>query len=129
MARRAGRPGGAPRRRPEQVGEIVRQVIAEALTRDVRDPRIGLVTLTRVETTPDLSHARVYVALPAGRDDAEQERALAGLRSAAGFLRARVARALTTRITPELHFEVDRGAAHAARINTLLAELRPKEPE
>ena len=127
MARKADRPG-ASRRRPEQVGELVRQVIAEALTREVRDPRIGLVTLTRVETSPDLSHARVFVAVPGDTAEAEQERVLAGLRSAAGFLRGKVARALSTRITPELHFELDRGAEHAARINTLLAELRP-EPE
>lgn len=124
MPRRAGRPGGASRRRPEQVGELVRQVIAEALTREVRDPRIGLVTLTRVEASPDLSHARVFVAVPGDLAEAEAERVLSGLRSAAGFLRNKVARALSTRITPELHFELDRGAEHAARINTLLAELR-----
>ena len=102
----------------------MRQVIAEALTREVRDPRIGLVTLTRVETSPDLSHARVFVAVPADRAEADAERVLSGLQSAAGFLRTKVARALPTRITPELHFELDRGAEHAARINTLLAELR-----
>ncbi len=128
MARNAGRSGG-PRRRPEQVGEVVRQVIAEALSRDVRDPRIGLVTLTRVETSGDLSHAKVFVAFPAGAPEAEQERALAGLRSASGFLRSRVARALPTRVTPELHFEMDRGAEHAARINALLAELRPESED
>ena len=122
MSRRADRPGGASRRRPEPVGELVRQVIAEALAREVRDPRIGLVTLTRVETSPDLSHARVFVAVSGDR--AEAERALSGLQSAAGFLRNKVARALSTRITPELHFELDRGAEHAARINTLLAELK-----
>jgi ribosome-binding factor A len=128
VGRRAGRPGGASRRRPEQVGELVRQVIAEALAREVRDPRVGLVTLTRVETSPDLSHARVFVALPGDLPEADQERVLAGLSSAAGFLRSKVARALSTRITPELHFEQDRGAEHAARINSLLAELR-QEPE
>lgn len=129
MARRAGRPGGPGRRRPGQVGEVIRQVVAEALTREVRDPRIGLVTLTRVEATPDLSHARIYVALPGDSSAADLERALTGLRSAAGFLRGKVARALSTRVTPELHFEIDRGAEHAARINALLAELRQgREP-
>ena len=128
MPRRAGRAGGGPRRRPEQVGELVRQVIAEALTREVRDPRIGLVTITRVESSPDLSHARVFVAVPGDLPEGEGERVLTGLRSAAGFLRGKVARALSTRITPELHFELDRAAEHAARINTLLAELH-REPE
>jgi ribosome-binding factor A len=103
-------------------------VIAEALTREVRDPRIGLVTITRVETSPDLSHARVFVAVSGELADGDGERVLAGLRSAAGFLRGKVARALSTRTTPELHFELDRGAEHAARINSLLAELH-REPE
>ena len=102
-------------------------MVAEALAREVRDPRIGLVTVTRVEVSGDLGHARIFVAL-AGEAEPEVERVLAGLRSAAGFLRGRVARALATRTTPELHFELDRGAEHAARINAMLAELR-REPD
>lgn len=108
---------------------MVRQVIAEALSREIRDPRIGLVTLTRVETSADLSHAKVFIALPTEAPESDHERALTGLRSAAGFLRTRVARALPTRVTPEIHFELDRGAEHAARINALLAELRPETEE
>lgn len=112
----------ASRRRPGQVGEIVRQVLAEALTREIRDPRVGLVTVTRVEVSGDLSHANVYVM--AGADEDERLRALEGLRSAAGFLRSKVARALSTRTIPELHFELDRGLEHAARINAVLADLK-----
>jgi ribosome-binding factor A len=113
---------GASRRRPEQVAELIRQVLAEALTRDVRDPRVGLVTLSRIAVSGDLSHATVFLMVPG--DEAERERALEGLRSAAGFLRTRVAKALSTRITPELHFELDRGMEHAARVNAMLAELK-----
>ena len=113
-------------RRPEQVAETVRQAVTDALTRgEVRDPRVGLVTVTAVHVTSDLSHARVLVA-PAG-DDAAKERALEGLRSAAGFLRAKVARSLSTRTVPELHMELDRGLEHAARINALLEGLK-QEP-
>ena len=113
-------------RRPEQVAETVRQAVTDALMRgEVRDPRVGLVTVTAVHVTNDLSHARVLVA-PAG-DDAAKERALEGLRSAAGFLRAKVARGLSTRIVPELHIELDRGLEHAARINALLEGLK-REP-
>ena len=123
-----GRGAGGARRRPEQVAEVVRQVVAEALTREVRDPRIGPVTLTRIEVSADLSHARIAVAVPAEDDgDETARRTLAGLRSAAGFLRAKVARALATRTTPELHFEIDEGFRHAARINAMLAELRQTE--
>ena len=116
---------GGGRRRPEQVSQIVRQVVAEAISRDVRDPRIGLVTITRVEVSGDLSHAKLYVAAPG--EDADRERALEGLDSAAGFLRSRIAKALATRTVPELHFELDRGLEHATRINAMLADLRREE--
>jgi ribosome-binding factor A len=110
-------------RRPEQVAETVRQAVTDALARgEVRDPRVGLVTVTSVQVTNDLSHARVLVA-PAG-DEPAKERSLEGLRSASGFLRSKVARALSTRTVPELHIELDRGLEHAARINALLEGLK-----
>ena len=116
---------GSPRR-PEQVAETLRQVITEALLRgDVRDPRVGLVTVTSVRVTSDLSHATVLVSV--GGEEPERTRALEGLRSAAGFLRSRAARTLTTRTVPELHFELDLGLEHAARIEELLAEIRREE--
>ena len=114
-------------RRPEQVAENLRQVVADALTRDIRDPRVGFVTLTGVTVTQDLSHAKIRVSVP-GDEDAKQK-ALEGLRSAAGFLRTRVAKALTTRTVPELHFELDRGLEHAARINEVLASLKQEEQD
>ena len=109
-------------RRHEQVGETLRQVITTALARDVRDPRVGFVTVTAVLVTNDLSHARVMISVPG--EDADKNRALEGLQSAAGFLRSRAARTLTTRSVPELHFELDRGLEHAARINELLNTIR-----
>ncbi len=118
---------GASRRRPEQVGEIVRQVVADAITREVRDPRVGFLTITRVDVSGDLGHALLFVTRPGKEDD--RQRALEGLRSAAGFLRSRVAKALATRTVPELRFELDRGLDHAARIDTLLADLRHADQE
>ena len=117
----------APSRRPEQVAETLRQVITDALAREIRDPRVGFVTVTGVLVTNELSHARVMVSMPG--EDADKERALEGLRSAAGFLRTRAARALTTRTVPELHFELDRGLEHAARIGALLEELKRTPPD
>jgi ribosome-binding factor A len=114
-------------RRPEQVGETLRQVITDSLAREVRDPRVGFVTVTGVLVSNDLSHARVMVSVPG--EDAEKERALVGLQSAAGFLRTRAARTLTTRSVPELHFELDRGLQHAARINELLNTIRREEQD
>ena len=114
-------------RRPEQVGETLRQVITGALARQVRDPRVGFVTVTAVLVTPDLSHARVMVSVPG--EDVDKMRALEGLQSAAGFLRSRAAKSLTTRSVPELHFELDRGLEHAARINQLLNTIKQEEQD
>jgi len=114
-------------RRPEQMAETLRQVVTDGLAREVRDPRIGFVTVTGVLVTSDLSHARIMVSVPG--DAAEKARALEGLQSAAGFLRSRAARALTTRIVPELHFELDKGVEHAARIEELLESIRREEPD
>lgn len=112
-----------PSRRPEQVAETVRQIVATALATEIRDPRVGFTTVSRVQVTPDLSHAKIAVAVPE-EDPAARQRALEGLQSAAGFLRTKVAKALATRIVPELHFVLDEGLAHATRIDQILAGLR-----
>ena len=109
-------------RRPEQIGETVRQVVADALVHEVRDPRVGFVTVTGVRVTNELSHATVQVSVMG--EEADKIRALEGLKSAAGFLRSLLTKALTTRTVPELHFELDRGLEKAARINQLLGEIR-----
>lgn len=113
-------------RRPEQVAEAIRQVIAESLAREVRDPRVEHATVTSVRVSGDVSHATILVSVPG--DDAEKARALEGLASAAGFLRTKLARTLTRRTVPELHFEVDRGLDHAARIDALLGRLHTEDP-
>ena len=112
----------ALRRRPEQVGEVVRQIVAEALLHEIRDPRIGLVTVTRVEMSPDLSHARLFVVVPGTPE--EREAVMKGLANAAGFFRSKVAKVLATRITPGIAFSLDRGVEHAAKIDAILAGLR-----
>ena len=112
-------------RRPEQMAETLRQVITETLAREVRDPRVGFVTVTTVLVSNDLSHARILVSVPG--EEGEKTRAIEGLQSAAGFLRSRAARTLTTRTVPELHFELDRGLEHAVRINELLNSIRRED--
>jgi ribosome-binding factor A len=107
------------------MAETLRQVITETLAREVRDPRVGFVTVTAVLVTNDLSHARVLVSVPG--EEGDKTRALEGLQSAAGFLRSRAARTLTTRTVPELHFELDRGLEHAVRINELLNSIRRED--
>jgi ribosome-binding factor A len=118
--------GKASNRRPEQVAESIRATVGEALVRgDVRDPRIGLVTISGVEVTRDLSHATIRVA-PHGTAE-EKAAAVEGMQSAAGYLRRMVAHSLTTRIVPELHFVLDRGLEYAQQINDLLAGLKRDE--
>ena len=108
--------------RPERVGELIRQTIAAFLTGDVRDPRIGFVTVTGVEVSADLSHATVRVSVMGS--DADKLKSLEGLTSAARFLRAQLARELPLRVTPEIHFELDRGLDHAQQIDRVLRGLK-----
>ena len=92
------------------------------LQREVKDARIGMVTVTDVEVTRDLRHATVHVNVTG--DDERKSEALKGLSSAAGFLRSRLGRELTIRRVPELRFKLDRTHEHAARISELLAEVK-----
>ena len=106
--------------RMRRVDEAMRQVLGDALAQDLKDPRIGFVTVTDVKTSPDLRHARVYVSV-LGDPDA-QEATLDGLRSAHGFLQGRVAGELRLKRTPELRFELDETAQRAARLERLIDE-------
>lgn len=111
-----------PSHRPERVGELIRHAVAEFLTENIRDPRVGFVTVTGVDVSADLSHATVRVSVMGTEE--EKTRSLEGLTSAARFLRARLARELRLRTSPELHFRLDRGIEHAQRIEQVLKELK-----
>ncbi|MBI4512719.1 MAG: 30S ribosome-binding factor RbfA, partial [Gemmatimonadetes bacterium] len=108
-------------RRTDRVNELLREELAQ-LIRQLKDPRVGIVTITGVETSPELDVARVYVQLFG--DDARQHEALGGLQRAAGYLRGRLARTLRLRKMPELRFVLDRTLERATRIERLLAEIR-----
>ena len=108
--------------RPERVAEAIRQTVAAFLTGNVRDPRVGFVTVTAVELSGDLAHARVRVSVMG--DDAEKAKSLEGLASAARFLRAQLAKGLPLRVAPELRFELDRGLEHAQQIDRMLRGLK-----
>jgi ribosome-binding factor A len=113
-------------RRPDRVGEAVREEVAAFIARDAKDPRItGLVTVTAVEMTRDLRHATIFVSIMG--DDAARARTLEGLASTASHLRSRVGRALRLQFAPEISFKLDESVARAARIETLLAEIRRAE--
>jgi ribosome-binding factor A len=109
-------------RRADRVAEAVREVIAELLLRDIKDPRIGMITLTSVEFSDDLKHARVYFSCVG--DSSARERSLSGLRSAAGFIRSQVTRRLKLRYAPDLTFLFDPSLEVADRVATLLKDAR-----
>jgi ribosome-binding factor A len=114
-----------PRHRPERVSELIRQAVGQFLTGDVRDPRIGFVTVIGVDVSADLSHANVRVSVMGTEE--EKAQSLVGLASAARYLRAQLSGDLHLRTSPELHFHLDRGLEHAQRIDQVLKEL--KEPD
>lgn len=111
--------------RPERVAEAIRQRVAAFLTSGVRDPRVGFVTVTGVEVSADLAHARVRVSVMGAEE--EKAKSLEGLASAARFLRAQLAKDLPLRITPEIRFELDRGLEHAQRIDRVLRDLKEED--
>src|SRR5512143_3600235 len=111
-------------RRADRVAEAVREVIADLLLRDIKDPRIGMITLTSVEFSDDLKHARVYFSCVG--DHTARERSLSGLRSASGFIRAQVTRRLKLRYAPDLMFVFDPSLEVADRVATLLKDARSR---
>jgi ribosome-binding factor A len=104
--------------RIRRVNEAIRHVLSDALAGDLKDPRVGFVTVTEVKTSPDLRHARVYVSVLG--PEAEREATLDGLRSAHGFLQARIGGELHLKNTPELRFLYDDTAERAARLERLI---------
>jgi ribosome-binding factor A len=113
-------------RRQRQVAELLHQEISLLIQRQVRDPRLGFVTVTDVEVTPDLRLAHIYVSVMGGDDEAQQ--ALAGLKSAAGFFRHELGSALSLRFVPELSFRLDRSLEQGLRIDQLLDSLPAEAP-
>jgi ribosome-binding factor A len=122
-------------RRTERLGEQIRGELARLLRQEVTDPRVGLVTLTRIDVAPDLSHAKVFWsaldAVPHGKiprpTHADSDTAK-GLASAAGFLRSQLARALATKRVPELRFVKDDSLEVGAETLRVLKEIERGKP-
>ena len=111
-----------------RIGRINEEIQRElaALFRTVKDPRVhGLVSITHVETTPDLRYAKVYVSV---LDKSDVKEVIKGLKSAGGYLRRELGRALSLRYTPELQFFLDESIAHGAHILDMLSHVKPANP-
>jgi ribosome-binding factor A len=109
-----------PTARMRRVNEVIREVLGSAIATEVKDPRIGFVTVTDVDTSPDLRAARVFVSV-LGTDE-EREETLAGLASAHGFLQGRINAELRLKRTPALSFHYDETVERGIRVSELLDE-------
>lgn len=114
--------------RTERVDELLRQEIGDIVARDVHDPRVGFVTITSVETAPDLRHAKVWVSV-IGQPD-ERDATVAALRRAMPFVRHELGTRLRLKRIPDLHVQLDDTAERGTRILQLLSDLeRGEEPD
>jgi ribosome-binding factor A len=109
-----------PTARMRRVNEAIREILGDAITTELKDPRIGFVTVTEVDTSPDLRAARVYVSVLGSPE--EREDSLAGLRSSHGFLQGKIASAMRMKRTPTLSFEYDESVDRGDRITRLLED-------
>jgi ribosome-binding factor A len=103
--------------RPQRIGDLIQRELSDLLAREVRDPRVGMVTITSVDVSPDMSHAKVlFTAL----DPTKVQDAVEGLTRAAGFLRSQLAKRVTLYSIPELRFEYDESIERADRLSRLI---------
>ncbi|MDB5083559.1 MAG: ribosome-binding factor [Bacilli bacterium] len=112
--------------RSSRVSEQMQREIADIIRNEVKDPRVGFVTVTEVEVTGDLQHAKIFVSV-LGDDEARQN-SLTALSKATGFIRGEVARRIRLRITPELSFKLDTSIDYSDKIQGVLRRLHEEEP-
>ena len=109
--------------RSERVGELLTEVIADVLREDIRDPRVTAVTITAAKVTKDLRQARIYFTILGGASE-NKDSVLAGLKSALGFIRARIGKQLKLRFVPAIEFFYDESLDEAQRIEKLLRQVK-----
>ena len=112
--------------RAERVADVVRDILARVVREQVRDPRVGFVTITEVRVSADLRHARVFVS---SLNDEERDHAVDALNHAAGFLRRELAREARLRRVPELRFQPDAAMEQGRRVEDLVREIRKSRGE
>lgn len=116
-----------PGRRQERLSERIQEEVAEIVAGELKDPRIGFVTVTRVALTPDLHQLRVWVTAMGSEEDRRQ--ALEGLSSACGYVRRELGLRLRLRHSPEITFLADRGAEEAAKVEGLLRKIHDQHDQ
>lgn len=116
MPRRSSKPN-----RGYQIADQIQRDLAELIARELKDPRVGMVTLNAVEVTPDYAHAKVFFTNMTGEADVPE--ILQGLRRASGFLRRELGRRIRIHTIPELHFHYDRSVEEGSRLSQLIDEV------
>jgi ribosome-binding factor A len=113
--------------RAARVADEMREILAQLIRDELKDPRVGFVSIVKVEVSGDLRHAKIFVSVLG--DEQQKKGSLKGLTSAAGFLRSEVAKALQLRYTPELHFVLDESIERGQKIAQLLVEVQREQKE
>jgi ribosome-binding factor A len=117
----------APRRnsgRPQKLGDQIQRELSDLLQHEVRDPRVGMVTITSVDVSPDLSHAKVFFTI---FDKEKLKETSEGLKRSAGFLRSQLARRVTLYTTPQLRFEYDESVERGDRLSRLIDSTKTQK--
>jgi len=110
--------------RVAKVRELIKEEVSRIILRDLKDPRIGFVTVTKVDITPDLREAKIYVSLMGTEE--EKKSSFVGLNSSLGFIRREIGQRIKMRYTPQVSLAIDTGADYAERIETLLHDVNDK---
>ncbi len=110
-----------------KVAEQIKKEISSIINHQVKDPRVGFVTITKVEVSNDLRHAKVYIS--SLEDEAERAQSIKGLEQAKGFIRKEIAKRINLRYTPELIIRFDDSIEHGVKISKLLSQLKNKDSE
>ena len=108
--------------RSDRVGDLILEVVAELLRKEIRDPRVHAVALTGIKVSKDLRHARLFFNLLGGQED--RDKALAGLKSASGVIRSKLGKQLNLRFVPAIEFTYDESEDEAQRIDALLKQVK-----
>ena len=112
--------------RTDRIGELVQRELSKLIQQEIKDPRIGIVTITEVRVTKDLAHAKVYTSMLAKSED-EILIAVEVLNKAASFLRGQLAKTVKLRKMPELHFTFDKSVTHGPQLSGLIDEALKKD--
>lgn len=114
-------------RRADRVRAAIRQEISNILQKDLKDPRLGFVTVTDVEVSGDLQHVKVFVSTLG--DENVRSQSMQALESARGYIRSEIGRRVPLRLTPEIHFAYDTSIEHGAHILSVLSKIKQEENE